>query len=102
MCIRDRGNTIKVTRLTLSSFKLSDLTGGLYFDWYDVYGLTKVDDSPGEIAFSCNEVFIQNSPEPFGDKFSGKGLYLSLIHIFSKSTVYQTLWCKLKSQILIP
>ena len=40
-----------------------------------VYGLTKVDDSPGEIAFSCNEVFIQNSPEPFGDKFSGKGLY---------------------------
>jgi len=70
-----KGNTIKVTRLTLSSFKLSDLTGGLYFDWYDVYGITKVEDSPGEISFSCNEVFIQNSPEPFGDKFSGQGLY---------------------------
>lgn len=70
-----KGNTVKITRLTASTFKLSDLTGGLYFDWYDVYGITKPDDSPGEIAFSCNEVFIQNSPEPFGDKFAGKGLF---------------------------
>jgi hypothetical protein len=70
-----KGNTVKVTRKTLSSFTLSDFSGGLYFDWYDVYGITKPEDSPGEIAFSCNEVTIQNTKEPFGENVSGKGTY---------------------------
>ena len=69
------GKIVTITRLTASSFKISDLTGGLYFDWYDVYGIGKPEDSPGEIAYSCDEVFIQNSPEPFGDKFAGQGIY---------------------------
>ncbi|MEP7266933.1 MAG: hypothetical protein ABI844_04845 [Saprospiraceae bacterium] len=70
-----KGNIITVTRVTLSSFTLSDFSGGLYFKWYEVYGITKPEDSPGEISFSCNEVNIQNTLEPFGEKVNGTGVY---------------------------
>lgn len=70
-----KGNVVKITKLTASSFKLSDFSGGLYFEWYDVYGIGKPEDSPGEIAFSCNEVFFQNTKEPFGENVSGTGTY---------------------------
>lgn len=70
-----KGNTIKVTRKTLSSFTLSDFSGGLYFEWYDVYGITKPEDSPGEVSFSCNEVNFQNTQEPFGEKVTGSGKF---------------------------
>jgi hypothetical protein len=70
-----KGNTIQVTRKTLSSFNLSDFSGGLYFEWYDVFGITKPEDSPGEISFSCNEITFQNTQEPFGEKVTGSGTY---------------------------
>ncbi len=70
-----KGTIIQITRVTNSSFKLSDFSGGLYFEWYDVYGIEKPEDSPGEISFSCNEINIQNTLEPFGEKVNGKGTY---------------------------
>ncbi|MEP7324040.1 MAG: hypothetical protein ABI761_19080 [Saprospiraceae bacterium] len=69
------GTIVKVTRVTSSSFKLSDFSGGLYFEWYDVYGIEKPEDSPGEISFSCNEINIQNTLEPFGEVVHGTGNY---------------------------
>lgn len=70
-----KGNIIKVTRLTNSSFTLSDFSGGLYFEWYDVYGIEKPEDSPGEISFSCNQVNFQRTTEPFGESVTGTGTY---------------------------
>lgn len=70
-----QGTVVKITRVTNSSFKLSDFSGGLYFEWYDVYGIEKPEDSPGEISFSCNEINFQNTLEPFGEKIIGRGLY---------------------------
>jgi|GEM_PF-940757 len=70
-----KGNIVKVTRLTNSSFKLSDFSGGLYLEWYDVYGIEKPEDSPGEVAFSCNAITIQRTTEPFGEGVTGAGVY---------------------------
>jgi hypothetical protein len=39
------GTIVKVSKVTNSSFKLSDFSGGLYFEWYDVYGIEKPEDS---------------------------------------------------------
>ncbi len=70
-----KGNIVKVTRLTNSSFMLSDFSGGLYLEWYDVYGIEKPEDSPGEISFSCNAVSFQRTTEPFGEGVTGTGVY---------------------------
>lgn len=70
-----KGNIVKVTRLTNSSFTLSDFSGGLYLEWYDVYGIEKPEDSPGEIGFSCNQVTFQRTTEPFGAGVTGTGVY---------------------------
>ncbi len=71
------GNTVTVTPVagSVTNFRLSDITGGLYFEWYDVYGITAPEDSPGILVFNCNEVLIPNSPEPFGTAFSGGGTW---------------------------
>lgn len=69
------GNIVKITKVTNSSFALSDFSGGLYFDWYDVYGIEKPEDSPGEFSFSCNQVTIQRTTEPFGEAVQGTGVY---------------------------
>ncbi|MGB4849960.1 MAG: hypothetical protein WBP41_18690, partial [Saprospiraceae bacterium] len=60
---------------SVTNFSVSDITGGLYFAWYAVYGITGPDDSPGEFLFNCNEVSIVNTKEPFGTSVLGEGLY---------------------------
>jgi hypothetical protein len=43
------GNTVQVTMTNATIFQVSDLTGGLYYEWYDVYGITGPDDTPGNL-----------------------------------------------------
>jgi hypothetical protein len=69
------GNTVQVTSTSATTFTVSDLTGGLYFEWYDVYGITSPNQTPGNLSFNCAEVVIVNSPEPFGTTFQGGGTY---------------------------
>ncbi|MGB3080882.1 MAG: hypothetical protein WBB31_17505 [Saprospiraceae bacterium] len=71
------GNIVAINGLAGSStnFSVSDITGGLYFAWYAVYGITGPDDSPGEFLFNCNEVTIVNTQEPFGTAVQGEGVY---------------------------
>ena len=71
------GNTVVVTAVagSTTNFNFSDFSGGLYFEWYDVYGITSPDDSPGTMQFNCNEVTFVNTTEPFQTAVQGEGLY---------------------------
>ncbi len=69
------GNTVQITMSTPSTFAVSDITGGLYFEWYDVFGITSPNDTPGNIVYNCGEVTVANSPEPFGTIFTGDGVF---------------------------
>jgi len=69
------GNIVEVTADNTTAFSVSDITGGLYFEWYDVYGITGPGDTPGHVGYNCQEVNIMNSPEPFGTTFQGSGTY---------------------------
>ncbi len=71
------GNTVVLAPVagSTTNFTVSDITGGLYFEWYDVYGITAPEDSPGTFLYNCNEVTITNTVEPFGTAVQGEGLY---------------------------
>lgn len=69
------GNTVVLTRTSETTFSISDITGGLYLEWYDVYGITSTEQTPGNLSYNCSEVLIVNSPEPFGTNFQGGGTY---------------------------
>ncbi len=71
------GNTVVIAALpgSQTNFSVSDITGGIYFEWYDVYGITSPDDTPGTFLFNCNEVTIVDTQEPFGTNIQGDGLY---------------------------
>lgn len=70
------GNTVTITPVagSVTNFVISDITGGLYFEWYDVYGIPSPDFTPGTILFNCNEISF-STPEPFGTSFVGNGLW---------------------------
>jgi len=74
------GDIVEVTADNATSFSVSDITGGLYFEWYDVYGITGPDDTPGHVGYNCQEVNVINSPEPFGTTFQGSGTYDPVDH----------------------
>ena len=69
------GDIVQVDATSPSTFTVSDITGGMYFEWYDVYGITAPEDSPGNLQFNCGEVLIVDSEEPFGTLFTGSGDY---------------------------
>lgn len=67
------GNIVQVIAESPTTFFISDFSGGLYFEWYDVYGITSPDDSPGRLAYNCQEVNFTGTTEPFGTGVSGGG-----------------------------
>jgi hypothetical protein len=64
-----------VTAINPTTFEISDFTGGLYLEWYDVYGITAPEDSPGTLGYNCAEVNFTNTTEPFGTGVLGGGPY---------------------------
>lgn len=59
-------------------FNVSDVTGGIYFDWYaTVYpdDVTSPAASAGKFMFNCNEINIVQTTELFGASVTGEGLY---------------------------
>ena len=69
------GNTVTLTAEDPYTFVVSDFSGGLYLEWYDVYGITSPDDSPGNLLYNCDEVNFVNTLEPFGAAVLGGGSY---------------------------
>ncbi len=69
------GNTVTLTAEDPYTFVVSDFSGGLYLEWYDVYGITSPDDSPGNLLYNCDEVNFVNTTEPFGAGVQGGGTY---------------------------
>ena len=53
-------------------YEISDWTGGLYTEWYTIYG---INDShlPGTIKDACNVVDLLTDTEPFGETLKGDG-----------------------------
>ena len=68
------GNTVAITRTTPNTFRVSDITGGIYFEWYAIYGITGPDHTPGTLTFNCDAVAVSGG-EPFGTQFSGGGTW---------------------------
>lgn len=69
------GNIVEVVATSETVFSVSDITGGLYLEWYDVYGITAPEDSPGNLNFNCGEVTVVQTTEPFGTLVTGGGPY---------------------------
>lgn len=67
--------TVQLTETGPGVYELSDFTGGLYLEWYDVYGITRPEDSPGNLEHICGEVRLVQTVEPFGTAVSGTGTY---------------------------
>jgi hypothetical protein len=67
------GNIVTLTAIDATRFAISDFSGGLYFEWYDVYGITSPDDSPGTLVYNCSEVNFQGTIEPFETVVAGGG-----------------------------
>lgn len=70
------GDIVTITPVagSTTNFVISDLTGGVYLEFYDVYGITSPDDTPGTVSFNCNEISF-NTPEPFQTSFVGEGFW---------------------------
>ncbi|HZV69020.1 MAG TPA: hypothetical protein VFG10_05725 [Saprospiraceae bacterium] len=70
------GNIVTLTPVpgSSSNYIVSDITGGLYFEWYDEYGILAPENSPGQFLYNCNEVTIVDTQEPFGTAVQGEGL----------------------------
>lgn len=67
------GNTVTLTQASATTFTISDFSGGLYFEWYDVYGIPSPDASPGTFTYNCSEVNFTNTIEPFETVVAGGG-----------------------------
>lgn len=70
---------ITITDLGGGSYMLNDFSGGIYLDWYAVYGLTSQDDSPATFTLTDpvngTIVFDAGQTEPFGESVSGTGTW---------------------------
>lgn len=64
---------IIITSTGDGTYTLSDFSGGLYFEWYEVYGITEDFNLSINIRDVCNEISIFNSREPFGTDVTGGG-----------------------------
>ncbi|MBD0255496.1 MAG: hypothetical protein ICV83_07225 [Cytophagales bacterium] len=59
---------VTITRLTPTSYQVSDVTGGLYFAWYGVYGAPNT--LPGTLNDICGQ-FTLTAPGVFDETFTG-------------------------------
>lgn len=66
-------STVTVTRTGDGVYTINDFSGGLYLEWYAVYGISSPDQSPGTFRDVCGELTIFNTNEPFGTAVTGSG-----------------------------
>lgn len=77
--ITDFQSEISITDNGDGTFTLNDFSGGIYLEWYGVYGLTSQDQSPATFLITDpvnNTIsFVDGSGEPFGESLSSTGSY---------------------------
>lgn len=66
-------STVTLTDQGSGRYGISDFSGGLYLEWYDVYGITSTADSPGTIVDVCNNLTFVDTNEPFQTAVTGTG-----------------------------
>jgi len=66
-------SVITLTATGGGEYTISDWSGGLYFEWYDVYGIAGPSDTEGAIKDACNVISYLTDTEPFGSTVSGDG-----------------------------
>jgi hypothetical protein len=64
-------HVVTLTALNAYQYEISDFSGGLYFLWYDIYGIEG--DLPGTIQDICGTISYTNTVEPFGTDVTGSG-----------------------------
>lgn len=55
------------------NYTISDWSGGLYFAWYEVYGITVDWPMSAEFIDVCDELTLPILSEPFGESAEGEG-----------------------------
>ncbi len=53
-------------------YEISDWSGGIYLEWYDIYGINET-HNVGEIQDACSVVSFVTKEEPFGESLEGSG-----------------------------
>jgi len=74
-CCPDETTVSTVVTLTDNgggAYTISDWSGGLYFEWYDIYGI-EATSNVGDIKDVCAVITLVTETEPFGETLEGSG-----------------------------
>lgn len=69
----DFPSTVTLVEERPGVYAISDFSAGLYFEWYDVYGVASTADTPGKIEHVCNNVNIIETTGVFNSTITGTG-----------------------------
>ncbi len=75
VCCPDETTVTGVVTLTSNGggkYGISDWSGGLYLEWYDIYGITATSNE-GEIEDICDVITLLDDTEPFGETLEASG-----------------------------
>jgi hypothetical protein len=64
---------VTLTQISDGRYAINDFSAGLYLEWYSVYGISSVNDSPGKILDICNTITFFDTTEPFATPVVGEG-----------------------------
>lgn len=67
-------STVTLTENSLGNYTISDWSGGLYLEWYDVYGVTPDDDMSATLIEACGSISLPTFAEFFNVGASGSGV----------------------------
>jgi hypothetical protein len=62
-----------LTKTGDGKYTINDWSGGLYLEWYAVYGITPTTNLTKEVNDVCNKFIINGFTEPFGESASATG-----------------------------
>ena len=65
-------STVTLTDAGGGIYDISDWSGGLYFEWFDIFGIVP-DSNTGQVQDICNTFTVVTDTEPFGETLEGSG-----------------------------
>ncbi len=74
--VTDYEGTVTLVEDEAGVYTFNDFSGGIYLFWYEIYGLTSVDDSPITMQDVCgNLTDVGGQIEPFGESVTATGVF---------------------------